>query len=488
MRGVVIKRFMAVLMCAVSLAPAASSAAPVSLYVCFGEDTKEWEPNRRGVVRGTNRADVIVVRNRGVVVKGLGGDDRICALGPGRVSGGSGHDLLQGGRRSDRVAGGPGMDYLNGGSGSDVLQGGPGSDTLVGAGADDVLEGDLGEGGDDFLFGGPGSDDLLGGDGEDSFVGGDGGDLIGGGAGASDTANFEFEDAAVTVDLADSPAVLSNGDRLLGIENVRGSRFADTITGSNAPNMLSGGEGDDTVASLGAFDLVDGGPGLDILDGGDDTDRLIYLESPAGIVVNLETGSSNEGDVLVGFENLLGSAYDDELRGDAGPNELSGSLGADQLFGLAGDDTLSSGGGDAGDGQDMCFEIEGDMASCELLAPVTPIRRSLITSPLQAATVDREALSTIEGAGGAGQVALRRLGDTGCYWWSTKRSRMQPGHCERPLWSSTRLRTNGLWSKQVRSDLRLVPGAYEVRSRIVSRDFTETDFNAPYNLVRFRIR
>src|SRR5687767_1120417 len=127
-------------MCALLLAPVvASASAEVRLYVCFGEDTKEWEPNRRHRVRGTNGPDVIVVRNRDVVVNGRGGDDRICVLGPGRVAGGSGQDRIQGGRRSDRLMGGSGMDYLNGGSGSDVLQGGPGSDTLVGAGADDGL-------------------------------------------------------------------------------------------------------------------------------------------------------------------------------------------------------------------------------------------------------------------------------------------------------------------------------------------------------------
>ena len=488
MRGVVIKKLIGGLICAALLAPVSSPAAPVSLYVCFGQDTEEWEPDRRGVVRGTTRADVIVVRNRNVVVYGRGGDDRICVLGPGRVLGGSGHDLIDGGRRSDQLAGGSGMDYLDGGSGTDRLNGGTGSDTLVGGGAADLLQGGATDPGNDYLFGGPGSDQLLGADGADVFIGGEGGDAIDGGAGGSDTIDFGFEQVGITVDLSVQGLTLSNGDTLTAIENVRGSHFADMITGTDAANMLWGGEGNDTIAALGAFDVVEGGAGADTLDGGADRDHLIYQDSPIGVVVDLEAGTSNEGDVLVGFESLLGSAYDDELRGDAGPNEIIGSRGADQLFGLAGDDTLSSGGGDAGEGQDMCFEMEGEIANCELLAPVMPIRRSSIDSPPHGTTLDREAFTTIEGTGSAGQVALRRIGDAGCYWWSARRSRMEPGHCDRPLWTSTRLRSDGSWAKQVPTDLRLVPGEYEVRSRIVSREFTETQFHAPYNLVQFRLR
>lgn len=482
------KKLFSVLLCAGLLLPAASSASPtVRMYVCFGKATEEWEPNRRRRVQGTNRADVIVVRNRRVVVNGRGGNDRICLLGPGSAMGGSGHDLIHGGRRSDRLAGGSGMDYIDGGSGTDRLNGGPGSDTLVGSGAGDLLQGGPGNA-SDYLFGGPGPDELQGADGADVSVGGEGGDALDGGAGGSDTATFEFELGGITVDLSMPGATLPNGDTLAAIENVRGSAFADTITGTDAANALWGGDGDDVINALGSFDVVDGGAGADTLDGGADSDRLSYLDLSAGVTVDLETGTSGEGDILVGFENLLGSAYDDQLGGDAAANELTGSRGSDQLFGLAGDDTLSSGGGDAGEGQDTCSEVEGEITNCELPAPVAPIRRSSIDSPLQGATVDREAFTAILGTGSAGQVALRRSGETGCYWWSTKRYRMEPGHCERPLWVTTKLRSDGSWSKQIPVELRLVPGTYEVRSRIVAGDFKESTFHAPYNLIRFRLQ
>jgi Ca2+-binding RTX toxin-like protein len=50
-------------------------------------------------------------------------------------------------------------------------------------------------------------------------------------------------------------------------------------------------------------------------------------------------------DTLTGFENLVGSSFNDVLTGNASANVLSGGAGDDTLDGGAGDDTLDGGAG-----------------------------------------------------------------------------------------------------------------------------------------------
>ena len=80
--------------------------------------------------------------------------------------------------------------------------------------------------------------------------------------------------------------------------------------------------------------------GADTLDGGAGRDVLDYSASPAGVRVNLATGEASgghaQGDVIGGFEAVIGSAYDDHLVGDAQANRLVGGAGDDRLEGGAG--------------------------------------------------------------------------------------------------------------------------------------------------------
>jgi Ca2+-binding RTX toxin-like protein len=60
----------------------------------------------------------------------------------------------------------------------------------------------------------------------------------------------------------------------------------------------------------------------------------------------LGTSSGIDGvDVLINFENIEGSRYNDTLTGDSGANILWGLDGDDVLIGGGGDDTLSGGAG-----------------------------------------------------------------------------------------------------------------------------------------------
>jgi hypothetical protein len=80
--------------------------------------------DRRKLLVGTSRRDVIAALGGNDRAEGRGGADSIC--------GGRGADTLRGGRGNDRVRGGVGRDRIFGGKGKDTLIAGPGKDTLIG--------------------------------------------------------------------------------------------------------------------------------------------------------------------------------------------------------------------------------------------------------------------------------------------------------------------------------------------------------------------
>jgi Ca2+-binding RTX toxin-like protein len=64
-----------------------------------------------------------------------------------------------------------------------------------------------------------------------------------------DLASYTTSRAAVTVNLATGQASggFAQGDTLVDIEAVEGSRHGDRLTGDGAANLLEGGQGDDTL-------------------------------------------------------------------------------------------------------------------------------------------------------------------------------------------------------------------------------------------------
>ncbi|MFL6857654.1 MAG: M10 family metallopeptidase C-terminal domain-containing protein, partial [Allosphingosinicella sp.] len=175
---------------------------------------------------------------------------------------------------------------------------------------------------------------LDGGAGDDVLQGTLGNDTLDGGAG-NDTASFAtaFSNTAtgVTVDLNVQGSAQNTGaagtDTLIGIENLIGSQYNDTLTGTAGDNVIEGGLGNDTLI------------------GGLGNDTASYAGAAAGVAASLALQGAaqntvNAGtDTLSGFENLLGSAFNDSLTGDANANTLSGG---------AGDDTLNPGTNGAG--------------------------------------------------------------------------------------------------------------------------------------------
>lgn len=166
----------------------------------------------------------------------------------------------------------------------------------------------VGDAGNDFLQGTLGDDTLDGGTGADT---------------ASFVAAFSNTATGVMVDLTAQGSAQDTGaagiDILIGFENLVGSQLNDTLIGDGNDNVIEGG--------LGA-DLIAGGSGID---------TASYAGATAGVTVSLGAqgmaqDTVNAGtDTLSGFENLLGSAFNDTLTGDAAANVITGGAGNDTL-------------------------------------------------------------------------------------------------------------------------------------------------------------
>jgi serralysin len=154
--------------------------------------------------------------------------------------------------------------------------------------------------------------------------GGVGADTLDGGAG-SDWADYLGATAGITVNLLTPSGNTGEaaGDTFTSIENIRGSSFADRITGDGANNILRGGLGGDT------------------LDGGTGSDWADYAGEATAVGVNLTTGGTvgaAAGDTYVSIENVRGGGFNDILVGTASANSIQGGLGNDTLTGGGGAD------------------------------------------------------------------------------------------------------------------------------------------------------
>jgi Ca2+-binding RTX toxin-like protein len=316
------------------------------------------------------------------------------------LQGGFGNDILDGGAEDDFLEGGSGDDLLKDSGGNDLLDGGFGTDTvsyedagdsvtvdlkfmgryqetggagddyllnienLTGSGYDDTL---IGDSKDNVLSGGGGIDTLVGGLGADTLIGGAGGDFIYGHFRDNtdkaedidiDASSYEGSNAAVTIDLSTGSysGGHADGDQLFNIEKVIGSDHDDHLIGDAGDNFLHGGAGVDTLEGGSGDDYLEGGADGDYLYGGtiasgdDGTDTASYESSPAGVSIDLSTGTYKyghaAGDSLAGIEIIVGSDHDDTLKGDIGDNALFGGAGADTFEWSGGQDLLDGGAGD----------------------------------------------------------------------------------------------------------------------------------------------
>lgn len=187
---------------------------------------------------------------------------------------------------------------LKGTNAAQSIDGNDGNDTLFGLG------------GDDLLFGSDGNDVLKGGAGNDYLWGGDG----------TDTADYAEATAGVTVSLAIKGPQDTGGagvDIIADVEDLRGSRLGDTLSGNDDANRIKGETGNDTIFGLGGNDLLFGDGGNDVLDGGEGRDTLaggagidafVFTSVESDVIKDWQAGEVVDisGLAYVGFELIHG--------------------------------------------------------------------------------------------------------------------------------------------------------------------------------------
>ena len=296
----------------------------------------------------------------GTVLDGLGGTDTLINI-----------EEIRGSDYADTMTGGGSNDSFIGMKGNDVIDGGAGFDTARydqgpnGVGVTVNLATGMATdnwGNTDTLTsieqvrGSANNDSLTGSGADETFIGMAGNDTIDGGANTAsggDLASYEYASGGVTVNLdgdqnsANGYVGWANGadgsDTLLNIENVRGSQYNDTLTGSSANNEFEG---------LGGNDTIDGGTGGANTSAGG-KDLVSYEHASGSVTVNLDGDQNNStgfvgwamgadgGDTLYNIESLRGSAFADTLTGSTASNTIEGMAGNDTIDGGAGNDTVS---------------------------------------------------------------------------------------------------------------------------------------------------
>jgi Ca2+-binding RTX toxin-like protein len=226
------------------------------------------------------------------ITGGMGDDTLIGDAGDNILIGGFGDDLLLGGAGNDAITGSDGIDTVSYASlqkSPDEIDQQKGVSVDLGSKVEQLvytieipnpadpdsphvteefdklaeIENLIGSDFNDILTGSLEFNEIFGGVGDDILVGRAGDDFLDGGLLGSDTVSYFQEAAGVTADLSEKTATDGSGniDTLENIENLTGSQFDDILYGDDAVNILTGLEGDDTLA---------GGYGADIYAFGDD--------------------------------------------------------------------------------------------------------------------------------------------------------------------------------------------------------------------------
>ena len=134
-------------------------------------------------------------------------------------------------------------------------------------------------------------------------------------------------------------------DKVINVEMIVGTPFADVMNGNKFNNTFIGLMGDDVIDGKGGTDTIDYARNEIYIEDGIDGDGGIAVELSA---VDGD-GYSQINDGLGGFdkvknvENVVGTSYADSIAGNAAANVLDGGLGTDTLDGGLGNDTLDGG-------------------------------------------------------------------------------------------------------------------------------------------------
>ncbi|MFB3886819.1 MAG: hypothetical protein ACE144_16445 [Thermodesulfobacteriota bacterium] len=299
---------------------------------------------------GTPCNDTLIGDDNGNFFDGLAGDDRIEGRG--------GDDLLYGGEGNDAVLGGSGDDLIEGGSGVDDIDAGH---------EDDMVLWSVGEGNDTIDFD----------DGWDTLV-----------------VRLDDSDDAVNLSstAVDRVTVEGSGETSWAMSLYKGDVVEirtgggnDVVTVGNLYRtdlnevVIFLGEGDDRVEGAesrvcvkaygeAGNDRFIGGAAEDTFDGGTGTDWIDYSTALSEIKVDMKTKAFKDGrgsrDYLQNFENLIGTAFNDEIWGTDDANEIHGLTGHDDVWARGGDDRIYGGAGNddlyGDEGNDALMGADGN--------------------------------------------------------------------------------------------------------------------------------
>jgi Ca2+-binding RTX toxin-like protein len=286
---------------------------------------------------------------------GTEGDDILMgSSGYDVIDGLGGNDIIYGRGADDTLAGGTGADTVNGGDGNDTLYSGSISPPFNPPFTAPILDTGTEV---DSLVGGIGSDRIFAGYG-DNVDGGDGVDYL--------YLSFQGATEGITLDFT-LPTQTIGGGTITGVEAfdwVEGSNFDDTI---NALTYYTGYY--NVVLGMGGNDTITAGFGTSRVDGGDGDDTITTLGGQQTLVFG---GAGN--DVIHSYSETHGGDGNDTIvlglyysgstaTGDAGDDTITGSDAADLLSGGTGSDTLTGGSGNdrfiysSGDGADVITDL-----------------------------------------------------------------------------------------------------------------------------------
>lgn len=350
----------------------------------FDASASSYFTNGRGIdtIDGGVISDLINYSDANTVTYASGAGVRV-SLQAGTASDGYGGtdtlrniNFVHGSGANDTLSGSTQLRFesFSGGTGNDVIDGGAITDTLEFRNSNrasfyevaQAVKVDLragtatGQGSDRLIninhvrgSGWDSGDTLLGSDSTafvEIFEGMLGDDAIDG-RGGLDMVRYDYARGAVNVNLATGIGSVATRDQdmLAHIEGVRGSHYGDTLTGGNAESA--------------ALEFFRGNGGSDRIDGGAGYDRVDYVNSVQGVVVQLggaAAGSAKDGlpilngaiqrpgtagavigtDTLWRIEAVRGSDFADTLRGSGIATEetFEGRGGNDQIDGGAGPD------------------------------------------------------------------------------------------------------------------------------------------------------
>jgi len=240
---------------------------------------------------GTQGADALTGTDAGETIVALGGRDMVFA--------GDGHDNVIGGGGSDMLFGGGGNDRIFGEEGDDFITAGDGDDTVFGGAGDDLIVAATGDGNDTYY-----------GDGVNGETGNDTLDM------SAITADTSVNLGTGYVNRGSAQSADSGLDALWSVENVVTGSGNDTITASNAVNVIDGGDGNDvfrfesagdadgdTIMTFQPGDKIDlSGMEADATTGGQQSFTLVSggLAGSGELMVSHETRDDGEYTVVEG--------------------------------------------------------------------------------------------------------------------------------------------------------------------------------------------